>query len=265
MLLAIDIGNTNITFGIFRISPSGASPSHSEKLIAGWRLATQKNATADDYGAALLSLFRYAGLDPHHVQGVVVDSVVPSLDGAFQELAEKYFRRSPLFVDGRAKTGMKILYENPKEVGADRIVNAVAAYARVRGACIVVDFGTATTFDCINAQGHYVGGAITPGPLMAAEALAQKTAKLPLLGVFRRPPSVIGRTTLDSIASGLFYGYWGLVEGLLQRLRREMGGQPRVLATGGLASLLAPHVKLIKEVVPDLTLEGLKIIWKRNR
>ncbi len=257
MLLAVDIGNTHITIGAFR------PPSRT--VAASWRLATRRDSTEDEYGVLLPGLLRAAGLDPAGIRDVIVSSVVPPLDPVFRELARKYFKATALFVGPGMKTGVRVLYDNPAEVGADRIVNAAAAHARVKGACVVVDFGTATTFDCVSARGDYLGGVIAPGPMMAARALAEKTAKLPLLGVFRRPARVIGKNTLDSMSSGLFHGYVGLTEEILRRLKAEMGGKPAVLATGGLAGLLAPSVKDIQKVIPDLTLEGLFLLWTRNR
>lgn len=261
MLLAIDIGNTNIVLGVFQFSQGRPKKTPA----ASWRLSTLPRGTADDYAAPLLTLMRNAGLDPSLVRGVCIASVVPSLDFSFQKLSEKYFGLHPLMVGPDTLTGIKILYDNPAEVGADRIVNAVAAYDRVRGSCIVVDFGTATTFDCIGRKGEYLGGAIAPGPFMAAEALTQKTAKLPQMGVFQKPRQAIGRTTINSLRSGLYHGYIGLTEGILQQLIKEMGTRPRVLATGGLAGLLSPAVPLIKEVHPDLTLEGLRLIWTNHQ
>jgi type III pantothenate kinase len=260
MLLAIDIGNTQITLGVFSLEQS--RPLRG--VAASWRMSTDPRATSDEYGTKLLDFFHYAGLESSRVQGVAVASVVPALDGVFRETAKRYFNAPALFVGPGVKTGVNVLYENAAEVGADRIVNAAAAFDRVKGACIVVDFGTATTFDCVNRKGEYMGGAIAPGPLMAASALSEKTAKLPQLGAFRKPPAAIGRNTLDSMNSGLFHGYAGLTEEILRQLRKEMGGTPRVLATGGLAALLAPAVKSIKRVEPDLTLEGLRLIWERN-
>ncbi len=261
MLLTIDIGNTNIVLGVFQFSQGRPK----KDLTASWRLSTAPRCTADDYASPLLTLMRNTGLNPSLVRGVCVASVVPSLDFAFQKLSEKYFDIHPLMVGPDTRTGIKILYANPAEVGADRIVNAVAAYERVHGSCIVVDFGTATTFDCLGRRGEYLGGAIAPGPFMAAEALAQKTAKLPQLGILQKPRKAVGRTTLDSLRSGLYHGYIGLTEGILRQLVKEMGTRPRVLATGGLAGLLSPAVPIIKEVHPDLTLEGLRLIWMRNQ
>lgn len=195
---------------------------------------------------------------------MAVASVVPPLDPVYRDLSEKFNKCPVFFVEAGVKTGVKVLLDNPKEVGADRVVNAAAAFARVKGPLIVADFGTATTFDCVDKNGAYLGGAIAPGPQMAAETLYQRTAKLPLLGAFRQPPRAIGKNTQDSIASGLFHGYVGLTRGLLAKLVKEMRTKPTVLATGGLASLLAPSVPEIQEVIPDLTLEGIWRIWRLN-
>lgn len=260
-LLAIDIGNTNVTVGAVPLEAVRGSP----RLLSVWRLSTHRHATADELGVTLLALVSSARLDLRCLAGVVVASVVPPLDPIFRELSEKHLNQTPLFVEGGIKTGVKILYDSPTEVGADRVVNAAAAYARVKGPLIVVDFGTATTFDCVDRRGAYLGGAIAPGPQMSAEILYQRTAKLPLLGAFRQPPRAIGKNTQDSISSGLFHGYVGLTRGLLARLAKEMGGKPKVLATGGLATLLAPSLPEITHVVPDLTLEGLWRIWCLNK
>lgn len=260
MLLAIDIGNTQITLGTFRLEQGRPLKG----VTASWRMATDPRATADEVGTKILDFFHYAGLESARVRGVAVASVVPPLDAVFREMTKTYFKASALFVGPGVKTGVNVLSENPAEVGADRVVNAAAAFDRVGGACIVVDFGTATTFDCVNRRGDYMGGVIAPGPLMAAQALAEKTAKLPLLGAFRVPKDPIGRTTVDSMLSGLYYGYIGLTEEILRRLKKSMGGNPAVLVTGGHATLLAPALKSVKKVVPDLTLEGIRLVWERN-
>jgi type III pantothenate kinase len=261
MLLVVDIGNTNVTLGLFPMDQGRPA----SRLRASWRLSTLHHGTSDEYGMKILALARHAAVEPAHIRAMAVASVVPPLDPVFQDVGKAYFHLSPLFVGPDIETGVKVLYANPSEVGADRIVNAAAAYDLVKGACLIVDFGTATTFDCVNSRGDYMGGVIAPGPRMAAEALAQKTAKLPLVGAFRRPSSVIGKTTMDSLLSGLFYGYAGLTEEILRRLKNEMGGNPVVLATGGLAPLMRSSVKSIKRIEPDLTLQGLRLIWERNR
>lgn len=257
----MDIGNTNVTLGALSREAFHGSP----RLLATWRLATHRHATADELSLTILGLIASAQIDLHRLAGVAVASVVPPLDSVFRELSERHLKQNPLFVETGIKTGVKILYDSPREVGADRVVNAAAAYARVKDALIVVDFGTATTFDCVDGNGAYLGGAIAPGPQMSAEILYQRTAKLPLLGAIHQPPQAIGKNTQDSIASGLFHGYVGLTQGLLARLANEMGGNPKVLATGGLAALLAPALPEINDVVPDLTLEGLWRIWHLNK
>jgi type III pantothenate kinase len=257
--LAVDIGNTHVTVGA--LAAEGLAPP-PPKVV--WRLSTHRHATADELGVTLKSLVTSAGLDLPSLRAVAVASVVPPLDPVYRDLSEKLINQPAFFVEAGVKTGVKVLLDNPKEVGADRVVNAAAAYARVKGPLIVADFGTATTFDCVDRSGAYLGGAIAPGPQMAAETLYQRTAKLPLLGAFRQPPRAIGKNTQDSISSGLFHGYVGLTRGLLAKLMKEMRGKPKVLATGGLATLLAPSVPEIKEVIPDLTLEGIWRIWRLN-
>ncbi len=260
MLLVIDVGNTNITLGLY--PPGKPVPGPAPKAL--WRLPSRRDATADELGLQLLSLINNMA-PPPRVAAAAVASVVPSLDPVLREAVETYFDVAPLFIGPGVKTGVKNLYEPPGDVGADRLVDAAAAHARVKGACLVVDFGTATTFDCVSRDGSYLGGVITPGPRMAAEALARGTAKLPLLERLGRPPRAIGRSTQESLASGLFHGYVGLTEEILRKLKAEMGGAPAVLATGGLAGLWAPSVSMIREVVPHLTLEGLRLIWYRNQ
>jgi type III pantothenate kinase len=259
MLLALDIGNTNIVVGVFE----------GEKLLHGWRLSTQPQRTADEMGMWLVQLFQHRGLRVSDVDGVVAASVVPTLTRPTAEMAERYFGHEPLVVDGTLETGMPVLYEAPSEVGADRIVNGVAAIERfartgdTARALIVVDFGTATTFDAISARGEYLGGVICPGVNISADALFQRAARLPRVDV-RKPAAVIGRTTVGSMQSGLFYGYVGLVEGIVQRMRRELGGPVACVATGGLAEMIAPETSAIDAVDRDLTLHGLRIIWQRN-
>ncbi|MBK8870818.1 MAG: type III pantothenate kinase [Elusimicrobia bacterium] len=258
-MLAVDIGNTHVTVGA--LSAEGAAPPTP---WAVWRLSTHRHATADELSVTFQSLIRSAGLDISSLCAMAVASVVPPLDPIYRDLSAKFHNCPVFFIEAGVKTGVKVLLDNPKEVGADRVVNAAAAYARVKGPLIVADFGTATTFDCVDRNGAYLGGAIAPGPQMAAETLYQRTAKLPLLGAFRQPPQAIGKNTQDSIAAGLFHGYVGLTRGLLAKLMKEMRGKPKVLATGGLATLLAPSVPEIQEVIPDLTLEGIWRIWRLN-
>lgn len=260
MLLVIDIGNTNIVLGLFRMG--GGRPAKS--LTASWRMATDRRNTCDQYGSMISGFLARAGFLPSHIQSVAVASVVPSLDKTFREMSDKYFRTSAFFIRHGVRTGVRVFYDNPADLGADRLVNAAAAFDRVKRSCIVVDFGTATKFDCVGPKGEFLGGVIAPGPLMGAEALAQKTAKLPLAGPLSKPRSAIGRNTLDCLAAGLFYGFVGLTEGLLNRLKKEMRGNPPVLATGGLAGVFAPAVKGVKHVIPDLTLQGIRLLWERN-
>lgn len=260
-MLAVDVGNTNVTIGAF---PVKAGPRPPRALVTG-RLSTHRHATTDELGLSLLAFLKHAGLSLSSLSGVAVASVVPPLDDVFRDLSTRYLKQPAFFVAPEVKTGVKLLLDRPSEVGADRVVNAAAAYARLKTSCIVVDFGTATTFDCVDRTGAYLGGAIAPGPHMAAEGLYQRTAKLPLLGAFQKPKKAIGRNTIDSMASGLYHGYVGLTEGILSRLAAEMGGRPQVLATGGLAVLLGKEIKAISAIVPDLTLEGLWLIWNLNR
>jgi type III pantothenate kinase len=261
MILVLDVGNTNITIGVYpldRPSP-GPAPDHF------WRLPTRRDATGDELGIQLLSLFQSSRLPVARIKAAAAASVVPSLDAPLSEAVFRYAGVRPLLVGPGVRTGVRNLYKPPSDVGADRLVNAAAAFARVKGACVIVDFGTATTVDAVDRRGAYLGGAIVPGPRMAAEALARGTAKLPLLEEIAHPPRVLGRTTRDSLASGLYYGYAGLVGELVRRMKSELGGSPTVLATGGLAEIWAPVVPGVKGVLPYLTLEGLWLIWNRNR
>jgi type III pantothenate kinase len=249
-LLVVDVGNTNIVLGVYR----------GDALIKSWRLATARERTADEYGILARQLLGDAasGLD-----GAIVSSVVPPLDSAFAWMIEQYFEIQPLFVEPGVKTGIAIRVDNPQEVGADRIVNCVAAFERYGGPSIIVDFGTATTFDVVTANAEYVGGVIAPGLAISAEALFARASRLPRVDI-RRPPSVIGTNTVVNMQSGLYFGYLGLVDGILARMKRELPGVKKIIATGGLAALLARDSEHIEEVIDDLTLEGLKIIYDRN-
>jgi type III pantothenate kinase len=257
MLLAIDIGNTNIVLGVF----------DGRRLLHSWRLQTLRERTADELGLLIDALFTHAGVTKASVHGIILASVVPPLTGTMREMAERYFTVAALTIEPGTKTGMPILYDQPSEVGADRIMNGVAAYEQFGRAAgrplIVVDFGTATTFDAISAGGEYLGGAIFPGVQISADALFQRAAKLPRIDV-RKPPQTIGRTTVGAMESGLFYGYVGLVEGLVTRMNAELGGNAICVATGGLAETIAPETSLINHVDRDLTLQGLRIVWERN-
>jgi len=254
MLLVIDVGNTNTVLGLYR----------GEELLRSWRLHTDRARTADEWALTVHELFGLAGLDFPVVEEVIISCVVPPVLFAVEELCREYFRLEPWVVGPGIRTGMPILYDNPQEVGADRIVNAVAAYARQRRSLIVVDFGTATTFDVISARGEYLGGAIAPGLAISAEALFQRASKLPRVEI-ACPPQVVAKNTVNSMQAGLFYGYVGLVDGIVARMKQELGEEPYVLATGGLAGVVAPFSQTINEVEANLTLEGLRIIFELNK
>jgi len=254
MLLAFDVGNTTVAVGLFR----------GPKLAKSWKIKTDRDKTADEYGAVLLNLFQVAGLDPKQIEAAILSSVVPPLTPVMQEMCRTYFGLDPLVVGPGLRTGMPILYENPLEVGADRIVAAVAAYERHGGPAVIVDFGTATTFDAVSAKGEYLGGAIAPGIQIAAEALYLKTARLPRIEI-RKPKQAIGRTTVSSMQSGLYFGYIGLVTNIIDEVRKEIGKNAKVIATGGFGGEITPEVPAIDHYEPDLILEGLRIVYERNR
>jgi type III pantothenate kinase len=253
MLLVVDVGNTHTVLGLY----------DGERLVHDFRIETAKGRTSDEYHVLLLNLLQLAGIKRSDVRASILASVVPSFNDTIMDAVDRAFDHEIMVVGPGIKTGMPVLYENPREVGADRIVNAVAAYERVKGAAIVVDFGTATTFDCISEKGEYLGGSIAPGMQISASALFARAARLPRSEI-ARPPRAIGRNTVHSMQSGIVFGYVGLVDGLVRRLAAEMGGEVTVIATGGLAGLIEPESETIEEVDEFLTLDGLRLIYLRN-
>ncbi len=253
MLLVIDIGNSNVAIGVFE----------GEKLCATWSIATDVHKTADEYAILLLNLLPHHGLDSSQVKQAILCSVVPPLVATFEELCRRYLGISPIVVGAGIKTGIRILYDNPREVGADRVADAVAAFRLYGGPVIVVDFGTATVFDAVSEEGDYLGGAIAPGIGISAEALFEHAAKLPRIELVR-PKRAIGRNTVSSMQSGIIFGYVGLIEGVISRFQQELGGKARVVATGGLANVIARETPMVDIVDPHLTLVGLRLIHEIN-
>ncbi|MCM3786516.1 type III pantothenate kinase [Neobacillus mesonae] len=254
MILVVDVGNSNIVLGIYK----------RRELLHHFRISTSRQSTTDEYGVLIHNLFRMSGISASDIEGVIISSVVPPLVNVLEEMCVKYVGKKPLLVGPGIKTGLNLRYENPREVGADRIVNAVAAIDRYQCPLVVVDFGTATTFDCIDAEGNYLGGAIVPGIGISTEALYQRASKLPRIEL-EKPKKVIGRNTVHAMQAGIIFGYAGQVDGIVERIKEEMEAEPKVIATGGLAELIASETKTIEEVCPMLTLEGLRIIYERNK
>lgn len=258
MLLALDVGNTNTVLGLYNLETTPA------ELVAHWRVTTHKTQTADEYGVLFINLFSLQNISADAVTNIIISSVVPPVETTLRRVCERYFKTKPLFVEPGIKTGMPILVDNPAELGADRLVNGVGAFARYGGPCIVVDFGTATTFDVISAKGEYCGGVIAPGLGISADALFARAARLARVDV-KKPAKVVGTNTVVNLQSGLYYGYIGLVDGILERIIGELGKTPKIVATGGLAKLIVADSKYITETDDMLTLDGLRLIFERNR
>lgn len=256
MLLCIDVGNTNIVMGVLDLD--------KDMIVGHWRVRTEKDATSDELGVLVCNLFHSAEISRKVIDDIIVSCVVPPLLSAFEGLSKRYFNIKPMVVGRGLKTGMPIRYDNPREVGADRIVNSVAAYEKYKCGLVIVDFGTATTFDCVSPDGAWIGGAIAPGVFISSEALFEKASKLPRVEIFSGPRNVIAKDTISAMNVGIVYGYAGLVDGIVNRIKKEIGHEVKVIATGGIASLIAKESETIEETDENLTLEGLKILYKRN-
>jgi type III pantothenate kinase len=254
MLLVIDVGNTNTVLGLF----------DGEKLVHDWRIRTVVDHTVDEYGMLIYNLYKTSRISSREIQNIIISCVVPPMLNILEPLCQKYFNIKPLIVGPGVKTGMPIFYDNPKEVGADRIVNAVAGFEKYKRDLIIVDFGTATTFDYVSNKGEYMGGCISPGIMISSEALFERAAKLPRVEL-SKPKSIVGKDTVSSMQAGIMYGYAGLVDGICERIKAEVKSDPLVVATGGLARIVAPETKSINVVDDMLTLEGLRIIYLRNK
>ncbi len=281
MLLALDVGNTNTTLGLYKLdgetagSPAtgpGRGGATKPELAANWRVTTHRAQTVDEYGVLFVNLFEMHGMAPSQVTDIIIASVVPPVDSTLRQVCESYFNVEPLFVEPGIKTGMTLLIDNPSELGADRIADCIAAYEKYGGPCIVVDFGTATKFEVISARGDYLGGAIAPGLGLSADALFNRAARLSRVDI-KRPAKVIGTNTVGHLQSGLYFGYIGLVDGIIERIIAELGAptgadpakSPRIIASGGLARMIAPDSRYIQEIDDLLTLDGLRILFERNR
>jgi type III pantothenate kinase len=262
MLLALDVGNTNTKLGLYRLDAEKA------EVVAHWRLTTHHAQTVDEYGVLFVNLFERNGMTPNLVREIIIASVVPPIEATLRQLCESYFHLTPMFVEPGIKTGMPLLIDNPAELGADRLADCIAAFERYGGPCIVVNFGTATKFEVVSARGDYLGGAIAPGLGISADALFSRAARLIRVEI-KRPAKVIGTNTIEHLQSGLYFGYLGLVDGILERILSEFGTepgqQPRVIATGGLARLIASDSRYITAIDDLLTLDGLRILFERNR
>ena len=262
MLLALDVGNTNTTLGLYKLD------SGSPQLAAHWRVTTHRAQTVDEYGVFFVNLFEMHGMLPSQVTDIIIASVVPPVDSTLRQVCQAYFKVEPMFVEPGIKTGMPILQDHPADLGADRLCDCVAAFERYGGPCIVVDFGTATKFEVVSERGEYLGGAIAPGLGLSADALFSRAARLYRVDI-KRPAKAIGTNTVTHLQSGLYFGYVGLVDGIIERILKEMGAAPekppRIVASGGLARLIAPDSRFIQEIDDMLTLDGLRILFERNR